>query len=119
MNSITIGRYRSTNAKALKGGHQKPFIITQGISNHRNGHYVRPNMVALKYPNFKMDVDLDVHVIVFKFVMKANAKTFEKYMFNSFSYMLRDMALDWCHNYMSKFLEYIFSKLTHAFCKHH
>jgi hypothetical protein len=36
-----------------------------------------------------------------------------------FSYTLRDMASDWCHNYMSKFPNYIFSKLTLAFCKHH
>jgi hypothetical protein len=33
--------------------------------------------------------------------------------------MLRDIILDWCQNYMSKFLECIFLELTHAFCKHH
>jgi hypothetical protein len=32
--------------------------------------------------------------------------------------MLRNMASYWCHNYMSKFPNCIFSKLTHAFCKH-
>jgi hypothetical protein len=36
---------------------------------------VRPNMVALKYPNFKKDVDLDAHVKVFNYIVKANAKT--------------------------------------------
>jgi hypothetical protein len=51
--------------------------------------------------------------------MKANVETSEEYIINVFSYMLRNIALNWCHNYMSKFLDYTFSKLTHAFCKHH
>jgi hypothetical protein len=33
-------------------------------------------MVALKYLDLKKDVDLDVHVRMFNFVVKANAKTF-------------------------------------------
>jgi hypothetical protein len=33
--------------------------------------------------------------------------------------MLRDITLDWCHNYMSKFLNCTFLELTHAFCKLH
>jgi hypothetical protein len=56
---------------------------------------------------------------VFNFVIKENAETFEKYIINVFNYVLRDTALSWRHNYMSKFLNYIFSKLTQAFCKRH
>jgi hypothetical protein len=75
--------------------------------------------VAFKYPEFKKDVDLDAHVRMFNSIMKANAKTFEEYIINAFNYMLRDIASNWCHSYMSKFLKYIFSKLTQAFCKCH
>jgi len=56
---------------------------------------------------------------VLNYVVKANAKTFEEYIINAFSYMLKDTTLDMCHNYMSKFLDYTFLKLTHAFCKRH
>jgi hypothetical protein len=56
---------------------------------------------------------------MFNFVIKANAKTFEEYIINAFSYMLRNTTSNWCHNYMSKFLEYTFSELTQAFCKRH
>jgi hypothetical protein len=39
-----------------KGGYKQPFVITVPILDHRDGHYVRPNKVALNYPNFKKDV---------------------------------------------------------------
>jgi plasmid replication initiation protein len=55
---------------------------------------VRPNKVALKYPDLKKDVDLDVHVRMFNFIVKANEKTFEVYIINAFNYMLRDIGLD-------------------------
>jgi hypothetical protein len=40
-------------------------------------------------------------------------------LLKSTSPMHLDMASNWCHNYMSQFLNCIFSKFTHAFCKHH
>jgi hypothetical protein len=49
---------------------------------------------------------------MFDFVIKQNAKTSEKYIINAFSYMLKDMGSNWCHNYMSKFLIYIFGAYT-------
>jgi hypothetical protein len=58
------------------------------------------------------DVDSNAHVKVFNFVVKANAKTFEEYIINMFSYTLKDTASDWCYKYMSKFPNCIFSKLT-------
>jgi hypothetical protein len=58
----------------------------------KDGHDVRPNKVVLKYPNFKIDVDPDVHVRVFNFVVKANVETFEEYIINAFNYTLRDMT---------------------------
>jgi hypothetical protein len=107
------------NVENPKGGCQKPFVIIQGIPNHINGHSIKPNMVALKYPTFKKDIDLDAHVKVFNSIVKAIAKTSEEYIINLFCYMLRGITLNWCHNYMLKCPNYIFLKLTHAFCNLH
>jgi hypothetical protein len=56
----------------------------------KNGHFIRPNIVALKYPNFKKKINLDVHVKVFNFAMKVNPKTIKEYIVNVFSYTLKD-----------------------------
>jgi hypothetical protein len=96
---VTKG-YKSANVANLKRGHWKPYVVTTPILDHRDGHYVRPNRVAFKYPNFKKHVDLNVHVKVFNFTIKVNAKTSEEYIINVISYMLKDTTLDWCHNYM-------------------
>jgi hypothetical protein len=40
------------------------------ILDHEDGHYVRPNKVAFKYPNFKKDVDLNAHVRMFNSTIK-------------------------------------------------
>jgi hypothetical protein len=119
MSSMAIGKYKSAYVTHLKGGYQEPIIVTIPIFDHKYDHYVRPNMVALKYLDFKKDVNLDVHVRVFNSIIKANAKTSEEYIINVFNYMLKDMTSDWCHNYMLKFHDYIFLELTHAFCKCH
>jgi hypothetical protein len=55
---------------------------------------MRPNMVALKYLDFKKNVDPYAHVRVFNYVVKANAKTFKEYVINAFKYMIRDTTLD-------------------------
>ncbi len=60
--------------------------------DHRDGHYVRPDNVALKYPNFKKDVDPNAHVKVFNFTIKVNAEISEEYIINVFSYTLTDTA---------------------------
>jgi hypothetical protein len=77
---------------------------------------VRPNKVTFKCPNFKKDVDPNVHVRVFNSVVKCKCK---EYIINAFNYMLKDMTLDWSHNYMSKFHACIFLELTQTFCKCH
>jgi hypothetical protein len=56
---------------------------------------------------------------MFNFAVKINAKTSKKYIINVFSYTLRNITLDWCYNYMSEYLDYIFSDLTQTFCKRH
>jgi hypothetical protein len=55
---------------------------------------VKPNKVAFKYPNFKKNVDPDVHVKVFNPIMKENVEASKKYIINAFNYMLRDTTLE-------------------------
>ncbi len=47
-----VGRYKSANSVNPKGGYWEPSTITAQFSNHKNGHYVRPNKVTLKYLDF-------------------------------------------------------------------
>jgi hypothetical protein len=49
-------------------------------------------MGALKYPNFKKYVNSYFHVRMFNYVVKVNVETFEEYIINAFSYMLKYMA---------------------------
>jgi hypothetical protein len=119
MNSMVARGYKSTYVMNPRGGYQEPSIIIAPILDHINRHYFRPNKVTLKYPDFKKNVDLNVHVKVFNSVIKTNAKSFEENIINAFSYTLRNTTINWCHNYISKFLDYNFLELTHAFCKCH
>jgi hypothetical protein len=93
--SLVVARgYRSANIVYPRGWHQEPFTVITPILDHRDGHYVRPNIVAFKYPNFKKNVDPNVHVKIFNFAIKENVENFEKYIINAFNYMLRDSTLD-------------------------
>jgi hypothetical protein len=112
LNSMAVGGYKSVDVTNPRGRYQEPSTITAQILDHRDGHYVRPNRVALKYPDFKKEVDPNAHVRMFNSIIKANAETFEEYTINAFNYMLKDTTSDWCHNYMLKFPDYTFSKLT-------
>jgi hypothetical protein len=75
MSSITIGGYRNTNVENPRGGYWERFVVIIEFLDQRNGHFIRPNRVVFKYPNFKKDVNPNVHVKVFNFVVKVNAKT--------------------------------------------
>jgi hypothetical protein len=119
MSSMDDGGCKSVDAMHSRGRYGEPIVVTAPILDHKNDHYVRPNRVVIKYPDFKTNDNPDVHVKVFNFVIKANAKTSKEYIVNAFSYTLRDTALDWCHNYMLEFLDCTFLELTQAFCKHH
>jgi hypothetical protein len=70
------------------------------ILDHKDGHYVRPNMVAFKYPDFKKDVDPNALVKVFNSLVKVNVETFEEYIINAFNYTVKDTTSNRCHNYM-------------------
>jgi hypothetical protein len=56
---------------------------------------------------------------MFNSVIKVNIKTFKEYIINAFNYTLKNTTSNQCYNYMLKFFDYIFSKLTQAFCKCH
>jgi hypothetical protein len=86
MNSMTIGGCISANVVHLRGGYREPIALIAPILNHRDGHYVRPNMVAFKYFDFKKDVDPYVHVRMFNSIVKANAETFKEYVITVFNY---------------------------------
>jgi hypothetical protein len=58
----------------------------------------------LKYLDYKKCVDLNAYVKVFYAIIRKNGETFKEYIINVFSYTLKEMASNWCHNYMSKFL---------------
>jgi hypothetical protein len=92
MNSMVAKGYKNVDAMNPKRGYQKPCTVIAPIFHHINDHYVRPNKVALKYPNFKKDVDPNVHVKVFNSILKTNVETSEKYIINVFSYMLKDIT---------------------------
>jgi hypothetical protein len=80
MSLMAARRYKITSVRNLKRRYWEPFIVTTGITNNKNGHSVRPNMVALKYLDFKKNVDPNVYVRVFNFVMKANVETCKAYI---------------------------------------
>jgi hypothetical protein len=92
MNSMVVGGYINVDATNLKGGYREPCIVTVPILDHKDGHYVKPNMVALKCSNYKKNVDFNVHVKLLNFIVKVNAKTSEEYIINAFSYMLRNIT---------------------------
>jgi hypothetical protein len=46
---------------------------------------MRLNKIAFKYLDLEKNVDSNVRVKVFNFIMKANAKTFKIYIINVFN----------------------------------
>ncbi len=108
MSLIVARRCNSANLVYLRGGYQEPIVITAPNFDKRNGHYVRPNRVALKYFDFKKDVDPNAHVTMFNFIIKTNVETSEECIINVVNYALRYITSDWCHNYMSKFPTVLF-----------
>jgi hypothetical protein len=112
MSSIVIKGYKSTNAQNSEERNHEPLVITHGILDHINGHFVKTNKVALKYPDFKKNADPNAHVKMFNYEVKVNVETLKKISSMCLTIRSRDTTLDSCHNYMSKFLSYIFSEHT-------
>jgi hypothetical protein len=47
MSSMTVKRCRSVNALHSRRGYREPIVVIAPILDHRDGHYVKPNEVAL------------------------------------------------------------------------
>jgi hypothetical protein len=77
MNWMVTGGYRSVHVVHPRGGYWESIDINLPILDYKNGHYVKPTRVALKYLDFKKYIDPNAHVRVFNFVVKANVYTFE------------------------------------------
>ncbi len=75
MNLMAVKRHKSGDVVHSKGRYQKSIVVIVPIFNHIDALYVKPNMVALKYLDFKKNVDLDVDVRVYNSIVKTNAKT--------------------------------------------
>ncbi len=71
----------------------------------------------LNYPKYVKDSKPDAHIRIFKVVIKANSETNDAKIINLFSFSLRDIVSDWCHNYLGDYPNCIFAKLQLAFCK--
>jgi hypothetical protein len=54
------------------------------------------------------DFDLDVHVKVFKVVIRINGKTKDAKIVKLFGFTLRDTMSNWCNNYMGYYPNCIF-----------
>jgi hypothetical protein len=48
MSLMVVGGCRIVDAMHSRGGYQEPIVATALILDHKDDHYVRPNMVALK-----------------------------------------------------------------------
>lgn len=74
------------------------------------GSVAKPHRSTFKYPDYKKDAYLDVHVKIFHAIVRANGNTYEKHIINVFSYTLRKMTLYWCHDYISDRLDVLKAK---------
>ncbi len=54
----------------------------------------------LNYPEYKKNSNPDVHVQVFKAVIKVNGETIDEKRTNLFNFTLRNNASNWCNNYI-------------------
>jgi hypothetical protein len=55
------------------------------VNIRAGGLVVRPCQSTLKYSNYKKDANAYAHVKVFQTIVRANGKTFEEYIINTFS----------------------------------
>jgi hypothetical protein len=62
--------------------------------------YFRPFNTPLNYLKYKKDFDPDVHVRIFKTIIKFNNEMINEQIVNLFNFTIRNNAYDWCNNYM-------------------
>jgi len=65
----------------------------------------------LQYPTYVKDIDLDVHIKVFKKAIKANGDTVETNIINLFGFTFKDSIFEWGENYVQDRPNCTFEKL--------
>jgi hypothetical protein len=73
MSSMVTGGCKSVDAMHLRSRYHELIVVNALFFYHKDGHYVRPNKVALKYLDLKKNVDPNVHVKMFISVIKENS----------------------------------------------
>ncbi len=71
----------------------------------------------LQYPSYVKNIDLDVHIRIFKKTIKVNGETMEADIINLFSFTLKDIIFEWGENCVQDHPNYTFEELEQAFCK--
>jgi len=71
--------------------------------------------MKLQYPTYVKDIDLNVHIRIFKKAIKANGKTMEVDIIILFGFTFRDNILNWGENYILDHPNCIFEELEQAF----
>jgi hypothetical protein len=71
----------------------------------------------LQYPTYVKDTDLDVHIKVFKKVIKVNGEIVEVDIINLFGFTLKDSIYKWGENFVQDHLSSTFEEFEQAFCK--
>jgi hypothetical protein len=54
----------------------------------------------LQYPTYVKDIDLDVHIRVFKKAIKVNGETVKVDIINLFGFTFKDNIYEWGENYV-------------------
>jgi hypothetical protein len=66
--------------------------------------------MKLQYPIYVKDTDLDVHIKVFKKVIKTNGEIVEADIINLFRFIFRDNIFEWGKNYVQSHPNYTFRR---------
>jgi len=65
----------------------------------------------LQYPTYVKDIDLDVHIRVFKKGIKIKGEIVEVDIINLFGFTFKDKIYEWGENYVQDHPNYTFEKL--------
>ncbi len=70
-----------------------------------------------QYPTYVKDIELDVHIKVFKKAIKVNGEIVESDIINMYGFTLQSNIFEWEENYVQDHLNCTFDELEQAFCK--
>jgi len=70
----------------------------------------------LQYPTYVKDIDPDVHIRVFKKIIRGNGETMEADIINLFGFTLQDNISEWGENFVQDHPNCTFEELEQWFC---